>query len=140
MTGFTSNINTGNLNATGLVSAAGNVSAGNLIVTGNIVDTGALTIITGSNGNITLAPNGTGNVNITANVSVTGNITGNYVLGNGSQLTGLAAANSSIAITTTTISANVTIGNGTNGFSVGPMTTANNVQVVLTPGQRWIII
>jgi hypothetical protein len=47
-----------------------------LNITGNIVDTGALTIITGSNGNIALAPNGTGNVTTGANVSVTGNITG----------------------------------------------------------------
>jgi hypothetical protein len=39
---------------TGLVSATGNVSGGNLNVTGNIVDTGALTILTGSNGNLTL--------------------------------------------------------------------------------------
>jgi hypothetical protein len=39
---------------TGLVSATGNVSGGNLNVTGNIVDTGALSILTGSNGNLTL--------------------------------------------------------------------------------------
>jgi hypothetical protein len=45
---------------TGAISASGNVSGGNLNVTGNIVDSGALTISTGSNGNITLAPNGTG--------------------------------------------------------------------------------
>jgi hypothetical protein len=40
--------------------ATGNVSGGNLVVTGNIVDTAALEIITGSNGNITLSPNGSG--------------------------------------------------------------------------------
>ena len=57
-----------------VISTTGNISGGNLNVTGNIVDTSALSIISGSNGNITLAPNGTGNVNISANVSVTGNI------------------------------------------------------------------
>ncbi len=36
------------------VSVTGNVSGENLNVTGNIVDTGALSIITGSNGNLTL--------------------------------------------------------------------------------------
>jgi hypothetical protein len=56
--------------------AIGNVTTGNLNITGNIVDTGALTIITGSNGNIALSPNGTGNVTTGANVSVTGNIIG----------------------------------------------------------------
>ena len=50
-----------NADVSGLtVTATGNVSGGNLIVSGNIVDTGALTIITSSNGNITLSPNGTG--------------------------------------------------------------------------------
>jgi hypothetical protein len=50
----------GLVSATGNILSAANVSGGNLIVTGNIVDTGALSIITASNGNITLSPNGTG--------------------------------------------------------------------------------
>ena len=62
----------GNLTTGGLISATGNVSGGNLNVTGNIVDSGALSIITGSNGNIALAPNGTGLVTSSANVVVTG--------------------------------------------------------------------
>jgi hypothetical protein len=56
------------------------VSGGNLNVTGNIVDTGALSIITGSNGNIALAPNGTGIVTASGAVSAVGNITGGNVL------------------------------------------------------------
>jgi hypothetical protein len=59
------------------LSVAGNVLGGNLNVTGNIVNTGALTIITGSNGNITLAPNGTGNINTGANIMPTANATAN---------------------------------------------------------------
>jgi hypothetical protein len=71
------NITGDNVLTNGLISATGNVSGGNLNVTGNIVDTGALTVSTGSNGNITLAPNGTGNVNITGNVMPTANATAN---------------------------------------------------------------
>ena len=73
----TGNVIGGNLLTGGLISATGNVSGGNLNVTGNIVDTGALSIITGSNGNIALAPNGTGIVTVSSNLSVTGNITAN---------------------------------------------------------------
>ena len=113
--------------------------------------------ITAANANIVLTPNGTGNVNTPANVSVTGNvqagnirtagvvsatgnITGNYVLGNGSQLTGISSGNSSINITVTSITANYTIATGQNGLSVGPMNTGNNVQVSIADGQRWIIL
>jgi hypothetical protein len=67
------NITGGNILTGGLISATGNVTGGNLNVTGNIVDTGALSIITGSNGNIALAPNGTGIVTVSSNISITGN-------------------------------------------------------------------
>jgi hypothetical protein len=56
----TGNVSGGNLITAGQVLVTGNISGGNLNVTGNIVDTGALTVITGSNGNITLSPNGSG--------------------------------------------------------------------------------
>jgi hypothetical protein len=143
----------------GSLSVTGNVSSGNLNVTGNLVDTGALSIITGSSGNISLAPNGTnvlvatttganiaGTLNATGNanvgnlgatnivgtlttaaqtnitsvgtlgsLSVTGNITGNYILGNGSQLTGISAGGgTSITNGTSNVavaaSSNVTVG------------------------------
>jgi len=46
---------------TGVASATGAVTAGgDLSLVGNIVDTGPMTISTSSNGNITLAPNGSG--------------------------------------------------------------------------------
>ena len=73
----TGNITGGNVLTVGLVSATGNIGAGNLNITGNIVDSGALSIITGSNGNIALAPNGTGIVTVSSNLSVTGNISAN---------------------------------------------------------------
>jgi hypothetical protein len=56
----TANVSGGNITTAGQIVATGNVSGGNLVVTGNIVDTAALEIITGSNGNITLSPNGSG--------------------------------------------------------------------------------
>jgi len=65
------------------LSVSGNVSGGNLIVTGNIVDTGALSIITGSNGNIALTPNGTGIVTASSSISTSGNITAAAVFSNG---------------------------------------------------------
>jgi len=61
-------ISSGLVEITGAVSATGNVSGGNLNVTGNIVDTGPLSIITSSNGNITLAPNGTGVVVVNTDI------------------------------------------------------------------------
>jgi len=76
----------GNANvANYLPTYTGNVGAGNLNLTGNIVDTGALTIITGSAGNITLAPNNTSVLTVTTtgvNVSGTFNATGNISAGN----------------------------------------------------------
>jgi hypothetical protein len=56
----TGNVSGGNLTTAGQVVATGNINGGNLVVTGNLIDSAALEIITGSNGNITLSPNGTG--------------------------------------------------------------------------------
>jgi len=73
------------------LTATGNITGGNINLSGNIVDTGALTIISGSNGNITLAPNGTGIVSVSAALSATGNVTtsGNINLsGTGARITG----------------------------------------------------
>jgi filamentous hemagglutinin len=55
------NVTGGNIRTAGLITATGAITTGgDLSLVGNIVDTGPLTIITSSNGNITLAPNGTG--------------------------------------------------------------------------------
>jgi len=71
--GVTGNATVGNLTTAGQVTATGNISASNFNVTGNIVDTGALTIITGSSGNVTLAPNGT-TVLIATTTGIVGNV------------------------------------------------------------------
>jgi hypothetical protein len=122
------NIAGGNILTAGIVSATGNVSAGNLNITGNIVDTGALSIITGSNGNIALAPNGTGIVTVSSNVGVTGNVTAANFIGN-----------ISITGNVTGTSANVTLvaGSFSTVFdNTGVATFPGNVSVtgnVITP-------
>jgi hypothetical protein len=76
----TGNIQGGNIRTAGLISATGAITtAGDISITGNIVDGAALTIITSSNGNITMAPNGTGVIVVNTDIrngqaSGTGNI------------------------------------------------------------------
>lgn len=154
------------LNSSGNISAAGTITAGNILPSANgvfslgsptavwasvylnsntlylgntAVSADANTLTVGGNTVVTTTTSG-GNIAVTGFVSATGNVTGSYILGNGSQLTGVASGNTSVAITVTTISANLTIASGQNGFSVGPMVTANGVQVSIADGQRWVII
>jgi hypothetical protein len=53
---------------------------------------------------------------------------------------GLVAGNSSIIINNVNITSNATIAAGQNGFSVGPVTTANGVSVTIASGQSWVVI
>jgi hypothetical protein len=124
MTGITSNINTGNLNAVGLVSAAGNIT-GNYILGngsqltglagGTSVINGTSNIVVGSSANITLAVAGTSNVAVFATtgeyvtgvVSATGNITGNNI----------TATNTIGGVTSTALAAlNITLQQNYGGF------------------------
>jgi hypothetical protein len=130
----------------GIASATGNV-IGNYILGNGALLTGVITsvaninngtsnvTVVSSGGNITVGVNGTGNVavfstnglDITGNVSATGNVTGDYILGNGSQLTGIAtnsinAGNSNVVV------------NGTDGnVTIGINGVANTVEV--SPGE-----
>jgi filamentous hemagglutinin len=102
----TANVTGGNIITGGLVSATGNVTGGNLLVTGNIVETsGELGILTSSNGNIRLIPNGTGQTIVSGLLSVTGNVTaanvdvatgtvrlGNIINANGNAVGNIGAA------------------------------------------------
>jgi hypothetical protein len=87
--------------------------------------------VVSSGSNVTVGVGGTGNVavfstsglDVTGRVSATGNITGSYIVGNGSQLTGLPASYSNANVTTllsafgsNTIS---TTGNITAGYVIG---------------------
>jgi hypothetical protein len=147
----TGNVIGGNIVTAGLVSATGNLNGGNLNITGNIVDTGALSIITGSSGNINLAPNGTnvlvatttganitgtasasgnitgGNLITTGLVSATGNLIGNYLLANIAFATGYTSSK----IFNGTTEANIGVANGNANISVGG---TSNVAVFATTG------
>jgi hypothetical protein len=107
---------------TGTVGGSGNITGGNLITTGS---GGAITM---SGGNIT----GAGNI-AAGNVSTTGNITGNYIFGNGSQLTGLPATygNANVATFLAAYGSNTisTSGNVTAGNFVGNGAALSNVTV-----------
>jgi hypothetical protein len=83
----TANIAGGNLTTSGQVSAAGNIRTANNVSVGQSVNVGGdvtATSYTGTSASLS------GNVRTSGTVSATGNITGNFILGNGSQLTGVA--------------------------------------------------
>jgi len=88
------------------VTSTGNITGGNVLTGGFITATGNIT---------------GGNVSTAGTVSATGNITGNYFLGNGSQLTGIAASSYGNANVATFLAAY-----GANTFSsTGNVTTGN---------------
>ena len=73
-TGVTYNTSTGEIAIGQAVGTTDSPTFNNINITGNITDTGALQISTGSNGNLTLAPNGTGKVILSDNSTVLGNM------------------------------------------------------------------
>jgi filamentous hemagglutinin len=130
--GVTGNITAGNIIANQFGNSVGttatytaNVTAGNLTLNGNIVDTGALSVITGSNGNINLNPNGTGVVTISSALTATGNITtANNISMSGGNISGVGN------IIGTTSNTTITAGNYVTSFlSNGAVTTSSNVIV-----------
>jgi hypothetical protein len=114
-------INAGNASVSGNVTA--NVFIGNGSQLTNVVATTAATITDNAQPNITsvgtltsLSVTGnvdTGNVYTPGQVSATGNITGSFIIGNGSQLTGLppayANANAQAYFASGTSNANISI-------------------------------
>jgi hypothetical protein len=126
----TGNVTTGNLSTSGNVTANLFVGTFQGNITGNLTVPGSNTqVIYNANGNagasagftfnaatnaISVAGSATlGNVLTGGVVSATGNITGNYILGNGSQLTGITATygNANVANYLPTFSGNLTAGN-----------------------------
>jgi hypothetical protein len=117
----------------GLVDIVGNLTvSGNATLSGNIlgdrIQNGTTQIdiqTTGGNANITVG--GTSNVAVFANtgafvtgvVSATGNITGSFILGNGSQLTGIDATSIQSGTSNVRVASsggNVTVGVAGNGI------------------------
>ena len=149
------NVAGGNILTAGLMSSTGNAIHGNILTAGIVSATGnitgnyfigngsQLTGISAGGGGASIS-NGTSNVNITTsggNVTVGVAGTANVAT---FTTTGVSApviqATNGILVNSGNITANYTIAAGTNGFSVGPITTANNISVTVAAGQRWVII
>ena len=133
----------------GNASAVGNITASYFIGNGSqltgidatLIQNGNSNVKVNANANVTTSVNGTSNVLVVANtgayvtgiISATGNVTGDYFFGNGSQLTGVAAASVNAGnLVGNTLSSNVlyssltTVGTLAN-LSVTGNTTAGNI-------------
>ena len=116
ITASSGNANVGNLGfGTGQITGTGNATVGNLLgVHANGTSNVNINIV---NGNVTTSVGGTANVLVvtstganiagtlntgTGNITTTGNVSAGYLLGNGSQLTGITAASATTAGTVTT--------------------------------------
>jgi hypothetical protein len=114
-----------------------NISSGTIAVGVGGTGIGALTnnnVILGNGSNAVkfVAPGTAGNVLVSDGTTWTSNTAPSSGA--------LAAGNNSIIINNVNITANATIAAGQNGFSVGPITTANGVSVTVSAGQEWVVI
>jgi hypothetical protein len=122
----TGNSSGGNINTAGQVSAIGNVTGGN-VITAALVQGSALSATANVQaGNLRTA----GQVSATGNITSAANIAGSYILGNGSQLTGLSLGVSVTKFENGTTEGNVGAPNGNIAFTVAG---TSNV-VVFTSG------
>jgi len=140
ITGTTITANTGFVGSGASLSAlnGSNISSGTIAVgvggTGiGALDNNSVILGNGSSAVKFVAPGTTGNVLTSDGTTWTSAAPAG---GSGA----LAAGNSSIIINNTNITANANINAGQNGFSVGPVTTANGVTVTIASGQSWIVI
>ena len=147
-------------NSTGVMTVASSVLTTTDINGGTIdgtavglssASTGAFTTLAAS-GDVTFS--GTGATKLQA--STTGNRPGTPAQGmlryntslsqfegyNGTDWGGIggAQAGGAIQVNNTTATVSYTIATGTNGFSVGPITTADGVTITVSAGQRWVVI
>jgi hypothetical protein len=120
------NITGGNLRTGGQVSATGNITGGNITVA-----TATATTVTAT-GNVTGNNVVANNIVISANANVTGNVAGSFFIGNGSQLTGIAAAVSAQKIVNGSTEANCGVPGGNINVNVGG---TSNVAVFFSGGQ-----
>ena len=127
----TGNITGANLNTGGLASVTGNVIGGNLVTLG-LANVASLSATANVNaGNLRT----TGLISATGNITSAANISGTYILGNGSQLTGISAAVSVSKISNGTSEANIGAAGGNANISIGG---TSNV-VVFTTGTAYFI-
>jgi hypothetical protein len=137
---------TGGLSGNSLVVANGNVYTTGIRTDGYYYSNGAPFNGTYTNGNVfdyltganstprftgNIAPNliaATGNITTTGNISATGNITGNYIIGNGSQLTGLVISGGTTIVSGNS-NVNIPAANGNVNISA-----VGNANVVVVTG------
>jgi hypothetical protein len=109
--------------------------------------TGIVAVSNGGTGANTLAANAVIIGNSTSAVqTVAPSTSGNVLTSNGTNWTSsalppaTASGGGAIWVNEELVSSNVSIGTGQNGFTVGPMATANGVSVTIASGQRLVII
>jgi len=125
-------------------------------LSGNTIDLGGVALKGSANGlSVSQAANaavalplqvgsiqiGTGNTAVTLQATQSGlvtttaaNVTAPIGAGSGGATNGVFFVNNN------TVTANYTIASGQNALSVGPMTIASNVTVIISSGQRWVIL
>ena len=126
---------------TGVVSASGNVTGANIVTSGNVTGANVVSAtilsatanIAGGNvqtsGQVTATGNITGGNLLTGgSVSAVGNIAGNYFIGNGSQLTGVAASSvNANALVGNTLSSNVLYSSLTQVGTLANLAVTGNI-------------
>jgi len=129
---YSGNLNPGNITAAGIVSATGNITGGNLTSIANITGVNVYSSsVVSATGNVR-----GGNINTAGLVSAAGNITGNYILGNGSQLTGIVPSygNSNVATYLLSYTGNISSGNiSASGNITGAYILGNGSQLTGLP-------
>jgi len=114
---------------------------------GGSLDVNGNAIVSASNGNIAITPNGSGKIVLDGLSWPTSDGTANYVLktdGSGNLSWAADNAGSSgldpVNTHSQTISSNTTIAATDNGFSVGPVSIASGVTLTISSGARYAVI
>lgn len=127
--GVTGNSSGGNLTTGGQVSAIGNITGGN-VLTAALVQGATLSATANVQaGNLRTV----GQVSATGNITSQANIAGSYILGNGSQLTGLSLGVSVTKFVNGTTEGNIGVAGGNVNFDVGGVANV----LVLTTGTSY---
>ena len=125
----TGNSSGGNLTTAGQVSATANITGGNIITAALVQGATVSSTANVQAGNLRTV----GLISATGNITSAANIAGTYILGNGSQLTGLSLGVSVTKFVNGTTEGNIGVADGNINFNV---TGASNV-LVLTTGTAY---
>ena len=119
----------------GVTHLPGNLAIGNLNFTGTTISS------TNLNGNIIITPNGSGIVQVSSALTSNANITANFFIGNGSQLTGVAASNAvSSGTVTDNAQPNITSVGTLTSLTVSGNIVAGNLMGIFANGNSNISI